>query len=226
MRSLGKKRFLVGLFTLVAGLLLTGCASGYQQVDGRWVFVTWNETSGRVDIPVPDVDGASFNPFDKSEYARDAARVYYRAVPVEGADATTFRHMRGAIGRIEIAFTSSQSPSPARTRRRFASCSMGLGRAMLATSTLAPTPSVPRIWPLSSCSTRIGPKMQSTTTRPNTTGTSRLRNWTTHRSRYSKEVGQKTAIAFTSTSESSRGPIQLPSPRSAISARRTTPTTI
>ena len=95
MRSLSKKRFLVGLFTLVAGLLLTGCASGYQQVDGRWVFVTWNESSGRVDIPVPDVDGASFNPFDKSEYARDAVRVYYRAVPIEGADATTFRHMRG-----------------------------------------------------------------------------------------------------------------------------------
>ena len=95
MSSLSKRRILVGLVTLVAGLLLTGCASGYQQVDGRWVFVTWNESSGREDIPVPDVDGASFSPFGKSEYARDATRVYYRAVPIEGADATTYKHMRG-----------------------------------------------------------------------------------------------------------------------------------
>ena len=145
MRSLSNKRFLVGLVTLVAGLLLTGCASGYQQVDGRWVFVTWNESSGRVDIPVPDVDGASFSPFDKSEYAHDAAASVTAPCRSRALTRPRLNTCGGAIGRTGTAFTSSLNPSPARTRRRFASCSMGLGRETMATYTSAPIPSTPRI---------------------------------------------------------------------------------
>jgi len=75
-------------------IFLTACDAGYAQENGRWVFVEYNESAGRVTTPLEGVDPATFEEINP-EYARDANRVYYRTRPIEQADPKTFKHIGG-----------------------------------------------------------------------------------------------------------------------------------
>jgi hypothetical protein len=85
-------RRLARLLPLGMALLLAGCSVGYQQIEGEWNYVTLD--SGRVENPIPRADTATFKPFRNSEFARDKNLVYFRGLPLEGADAGTFRPLR------------------------------------------------------------------------------------------------------------------------------------
>lgn len=86
------KRFLPLILFLT--VLLSACDAGYQQEGGRWVFVEYNESAGKV---VREIEGADFATFEaiNREYGRDRARVYHRQYPIEGADPASFKHVGG-----------------------------------------------------------------------------------------------------------------------------------
>lgn len=86
----------IGIGVLVVGLL-SGCReggfrlTGYQKSGGNWVFVTWNEGSGRVAHTVEGADSETFEIVLKDEYAKDTKSVYFKAKRIEDADPSTFK---------------------------------------------------------------------------------------------------------------------------------------
>jgi len=87
------RKSLLGI-VLISLLFLTACDAGYQQENGRWVFIEYNESAGRV---VREIDGADHATFEeiKVGYARDAQHVFYREKVIEGADPATFEKIAG-----------------------------------------------------------------------------------------------------------------------------------
>jgi hypothetical protein len=79
---------------ILAALSLAGCGAGYQQENGRWVFIEFNESAGKVVKPIAGVDQHTFEVIN-GQYARDTQRVYYRDNPIEGADPVSFEHVSG-----------------------------------------------------------------------------------------------------------------------------------
>jgi hypothetical protein len=85
------------LLLALAGL--TGCNTGYQQINGEWKYVTLDEGYGRRENPIAGADAASFEKLGRSGFARDRSQVYYQGKPLEGADAATFENLKGSYWR-------------------------------------------------------------------------------------------------------------------------------
>lgn len=79
---------------LILLLFLSACDAGYAREGGRWVFITYNESAGKVITPIEGIDPATFEEIN-SEYARDANQVYFRTKPIAQADPKTFKHIAG-----------------------------------------------------------------------------------------------------------------------------------
>jgi hypothetical protein len=90
-----KKAILFILFSIC----LSACASGYQPSGGGYVFVSWNESAGKVEVPVVGADRATFEIFDQNGYAKDAQQVYFEGRTVEGAQAATFEAVSKLYGK-------------------------------------------------------------------------------------------------------------------------------
>lgn len=90
-----RKTFIFILFSL----LLSACATGYQQSGAGYVYVSWNESAGKVEVPVVGADRATFEVFDKNGYAKDAQAVFFRGRTVEGANAATFEAISDLYGK-------------------------------------------------------------------------------------------------------------------------------
>ena len=86
------------LFVILLALL-TGCASGYQESGGGYTYVSWNESAGKVELPVVGADRATFDVLDKNGYAKDARQVYFQGRTIEGADAVTFVRLSELYGK-------------------------------------------------------------------------------------------------------------------------------
>lgn len=82
-------------FLLAATVLLVsgcgGCSTGYQQVDGKWAYVTINTGAGRSVNYIEGADQETFEVLAEDIYAKDKNRVYYWSNPIPNADAETFR---------------------------------------------------------------------------------------------------------------------------------------
>ncbi len=103
----------------IAVVLLAGCNTGFQQVDGDWCFVTWNEGQGtkvhHLDVDddtfvvmknrkfakdknvvlfkrriVANADPETFEVIGESDYAKDAQRVFLEHIQIHGADPDSF----------------------------------------------------------------------------------------------------------------------------------------
>ncbi len=83
------------LVLLLATAALTACNTGYQQINGQWMYVTLDESQGRRENPIAGADAATFERIERSDFARDRSRVYYQGRVLEGADAATFEHLKG-----------------------------------------------------------------------------------------------------------------------------------
>lgn len=66
------------------------CHTGYQQVNGEWIYVTWNEGHGTQSYKL-GADKATFTVIKKGEYAKDKSRVYHEATVIKDADPASFR---------------------------------------------------------------------------------------------------------------------------------------
>lgn len=99
-------------------LLLTACDAGYQQENGRWVFITYNESAGRV---VKPIDGADMTTFEeiKGEYARDAQHVFFRGQILSGADPATFERIAGLYWKDKNSVYYVDHPIPGADPRSF-----------------------------------------------------------------------------------------------------------
>lgn len=84
--------FKLGLFSLV--LSLAGCNTGYQEVEGKWSYVTWDEGHGTRVRPL-DVDPATFQVLKNKDYAKDHKTVFFLGSPIEGAHAPSFETLKG-----------------------------------------------------------------------------------------------------------------------------------
>src|SRR5258708_36412362 len=62
---------------LAASLLSIACHTGYQEVNGKWTFVTWDEGNGSRAHEL-DADRATFQVVKSGTYAKDKNRVYYK----------------------------------------------------------------------------------------------------------------------------------------------------
>ena len=67
---------------------LAGCNTGYQEIDGQWCFVTWNEGQGRRATKL-EVDEA-FRVLENEDFAKDSENVFFKGSIIENADAPTF----------------------------------------------------------------------------------------------------------------------------------------
>lgn len=77
----------------LAVTLCVGCwtsSSGYRQVNGGWVYTTWNEANGPTDRYLEGVDSKSLTVLSNKEYAKDANQVYLRGIVVHGAVPESF----------------------------------------------------------------------------------------------------------------------------------------
>lgn len=85
------------LFVFVG--LLAACDAGFQEIDGKYVYVDANESQGRVEHPIPDADPNSFEVLNTKGYARDKLHVYFQYQLLEGADPNTFEAISDLYGK-------------------------------------------------------------------------------------------------------------------------------
>ncbi|QDV79691.1 DKNYY domain-containing protein [Botrimarina mediterranea] len=84
------------LLPLFALLLVTGCDSGYQKINGKWNYVVINAAVGRQVHPI-NADVGTFEVLSDPSYAKDSKNVYVNGRPFVEADASTFE-LRGRDG--------------------------------------------------------------------------------------------------------------------------------
>ena len=80
------KVFFLAFITLIAG----SCSSGYQKQNGNWVWVTYDESSGKRVLPLSLADQSSFTILENSNYAKDNIRVYFKGGTLLKADPASF----------------------------------------------------------------------------------------------------------------------------------------
>lgn len=79
------------LFCIIS---FTGCQPGYQNEDGKWVWITYNEAVGKGKKYVQGQDSESFEVLSDKEYAKDRFSVYYKGSKIENADSPSFQLIR------------------------------------------------------------------------------------------------------------------------------------
>ena len=71
-------------------VLLTACNSGYNKQDGKWVWISYNESNGKSVIEIDKHDFETFTVLDNEDYARDKNSVFYIGKTINSADPKTF----------------------------------------------------------------------------------------------------------------------------------------
>lgn len=70
-------------------LTLIGCSSGYEKIDGKWTYVSYDEAAGKR-IKELEVDNESFVVLENETYAKDRNNVYLKGGQIKNADPKTF----------------------------------------------------------------------------------------------------------------------------------------
>ncbi len=65
-------------------------SKGFQKIDGRWTFVTWDTASGKT-VHSLNADDGTFSVLKDPQYAKDKDRVFYRFRTIDAADPATFQ---------------------------------------------------------------------------------------------------------------------------------------
>lgn len=82
------------MYLCIILLFISGCSVGYKKVDGKWLYVTWDEGQGNRTYPM-NADDATFEVLEQGKYAKDKNKVYYQMDPIPGADPATFVFLKG-----------------------------------------------------------------------------------------------------------------------------------
>ena len=72
----------------IAGLL-SACATGYQERNGTYVFLYWDEGGGQKESPIRTADANTFQVLN-TFYAKDKNHAYFRGWKIQGADPRSF----------------------------------------------------------------------------------------------------------------------------------------
>jgi hypothetical protein len=79
----------IGALASTVTILIAGCGTGYQKVDGEWSWVSIDEGRGRT-VEKLGADNATFEVLGNRDYGKDKNRVFYRTRPIDQADPATF----------------------------------------------------------------------------------------------------------------------------------------
>jgi hypothetical protein len=78
------------LFLIILPLKFINCSSGYKKVDGKWVYISYDEGNW-ADKHYIDVDHQSFKTLDDKRYGKDNSKVFFEGNIIENADSKSFR---------------------------------------------------------------------------------------------------------------------------------------
>jgi len=78
------------LFLIILPLKFISCSSGYKKVDGKWVYISYDEGNW-ADKHYLDVDHQSFKILEDRRYGKDNFKVYFEGNQIENADSKSFR---------------------------------------------------------------------------------------------------------------------------------------
>ncbi len=81
------KVFLILLLTIIT---LTSCQTGYKKVDGKWVWISYDEAVGKRITEIESADVETFKVLSNNNYAVDKNNVYYMTRPIKNANPKTF----------------------------------------------------------------------------------------------------------------------------------------
>lgn len=73
--------------------VLVSCSPGYQEENGEWVWVSYDEAAGRRITKIDSVDSHSFEVLANEKYGKDRTHVFYKTELIRGADPNTFKIM-------------------------------------------------------------------------------------------------------------------------------------
>jgi hypothetical protein len=88
-KSIVTKWFYFVLLALLMALL-SACGTGYREKDGSFIYVTWNESSGRQAHAIQGIDPDSFQVLNKRGYAKDKMTAYFRWKRIAGSEPQSF----------------------------------------------------------------------------------------------------------------------------------------
>ncbi|MEL7498441.1 MAG: DKNYY domain-containing protein [Planctomycetota bacterium] len=71
-------------------ILVNGCRPHYEQINGDYYYVQWDEGTGKRKHPLKNSDSSSFEIIDRS-YAKDKKRVYINGLTIYDANPAQFK---------------------------------------------------------------------------------------------------------------------------------------
>ena len=77
------------LFFVTLTLLLTACSPGFEKVDGKWAYVSYDEAVGKR-VRYIEADDATFTILRNKQYAKDKDHVFLKTNIIAHADPATF----------------------------------------------------------------------------------------------------------------------------------------
>ena len=84
------KASILFVFSVLMTATLVSCSPGYQEENGEWVWVSYDEAAGRRITKIDSVDSRSFEVLANEKYGKDRMHVFYETEIILGADPNTF----------------------------------------------------------------------------------------------------------------------------------------
>ncbi len=78
------------LFLFLLTFSITSCNPGYEKIDEKWAYVTYDEAAGRR-LRYIEVDSKTFEILKENDYAKDKTKVFYTGTIIPTADSKTFK---------------------------------------------------------------------------------------------------------------------------------------
>jgi hypothetical protein len=76
-------------FTILL-LTLGSCTEGFEKVDGKWSYISYDEGAGKRITPLEKVDQSTFEIMKDKQYGKDKNTVFINAAKIDNADPKTF----------------------------------------------------------------------------------------------------------------------------------------
>jgi hypothetical protein len=78
------------LILIILPLKFLSCSSGYKKVDGKWVYISYDEGNW-ADKHYLEVDHQSFKTLEDKRYGKDNFKVFFEGNLIENAESKSFR---------------------------------------------------------------------------------------------------------------------------------------
>lgn len=81
-------------FLLIASILMS-CQNGYENIEGNWYYVTFDEGAGKREDKLV-VHSPSFEVLENSNYAKDKNKVFFQGRIIRNADSKSFKVIKNS----------------------------------------------------------------------------------------------------------------------------------